>query len=359
MESFSLILFGETQSHKLTFQLMAAAAGMRRLEQCTVSTHPTGLWSVSRFTVLPESGYIVMKGQTANNAPETLHQYRLEGGMLQKLIQAEVPCEHGSISNILGMMVGGQDLLGLACRGRQCGDIKLMNLETGETHVAYKSVEEPGRLCHGKEGRMWVHCRRDGTVKELNCSSKTFTETGRTVNIAGECFDMCYLPAPHSTLFLSHGYGDWVEAVSCETGKQLWRLEGEVDGKKMWPRGVTIHPEFQLLMVAEYNKERILVLNPDTGSPLPACTFPSPHPWHFYWSRGRLLVLHDSVRKQYISHLQLIDKEKGESCSALLLPKRFITFLVFYLRSGCCLVTGEHAHCFGSKFKCEGSGSIY
>ncbi len=80
----------------------------------------------------------------------------------------KLPCEHRP-SDMLGVMVEGQELLAVACR--ECRDINLMNLETGETHVAYSSENGPFTLCHGEAGRMWVYCRGHYTVRELNCSS--------------------------------------------------------------------------------------------------------------------------------------------------------------------------------------------
>ncbi len=281
---------------------------MRQLELCTISTHDTGLWEALRFTALPESGSIVMQGLTARDAPEALHQYRLEGGRLQKLRPVNMPCEHKYSCDILGVMVEGQELLAVACRW--CGDIKLMNLEIGETHIAYSSEKEPFTLCHGEVGRIWVYCEGDDTVRELNCSSKTFTKTGRTVNTTDRCWYMHQLPTPHRALVLSHD--DWLEAVSCETGQQLWRLEGKVDGERIDPRGVTVHPELQLLLVADWHNNRILVLDPETGSPLQTFHSPEPHPWHFCWSRVQLLLLHDAGGKEHISHLRLFDPQKGE-----------------------------------------------
>ncbi len=312
-----------TQTMKIVLlQPRTAAAGMKFLELRTVSTYPTGL-RARGFTALPESSSIVVSGQSAEHAPWALYQYKLEGGRLQQLRQVKWPCEHVFSDGILGVIVEGQELLAVACKS--CGDIKLTNLETGETHVAYSSEKKPYKLCHGEAGRMWVHCRGDPTLRELSCNSKTFTETGRTVNTVGDFFDICYLPAPHRALVLSHGY--WMEAISCETGQQLWRLEGDFDGKKIAPWGLTLHPELRLLLVADPRNNRILVLDPETRwSPLQ--TFPSPDPWRFCWSRGRLLMWHPSHGRQPVSYLQLVDPKKGK------VHNSFVMYVVMYGYSG-------------------------
>ncbi len=128
------------------------------------------------------------------------------------------------------------------------------------------------------------------------------------MNTTGSCWYMCYLPAPHRALFLSHGYGDWVEAVSCETGKQLWRLEGEVDGKKIDPFGVTLHPELQLLLVTDEPNNRILVLDPLSGDVLKMFTISSPR--FFTWLRDQLLVIHSGCAE--LSYIRLHDPDQGK-----------------------------------------------
>ncbi len=296
-----------------------------------ILTVNTGLkWEhETRMTVLPDSGSVVLFGSIAKKSAQQdiygLHQYRLEGGRLQKLRHVELPCEHEP-KKLLGVKVEEQELLAVACK--HCGDIKLMNLETGETHVAYKSEKMPDTLCHGDAGRIWIYCR-DNTVTELNCTSKTFTVTRKTFDTSAEYHFMCYLPAPHRALIYSTS--NWVEAVSAETGQQLWKLQGQVDGKTIQPAGMTLDAEHQLLLTADSHGSRILVLDPETGSPLES--FPMPHPQVYFkgyvgqlgsfdlcWSQGRLLLLHNSGIKCCIS--QLVDPLKGKLCVPCFCIKR-------------------------------------
>ncbi len=213
--------------------------------------------------MLPESGSIMVLGQTREDDPLALYQYRLDGGRLQKLRQVKLPCIHVFSPDILGVIVEGQELLAVACI--DCGDIKLMNLETRETHVAYRSEMGPDTLCHGQAGRMWLTYRSDVLkVTELDCSSKTFTETGRTVKRIDWCRSLCYLPAPLKSLVLC--YDGWMEAVSCETGQQLWWVGGEVEGKLVFFIRVTFLPVHKLLVVMDITHDRVLVLDPGTGT---------------------------------------------------------------------------------------------
>ncbi len=279
------------------------------LEVRTVSTHSLDLKLTSwRITTLPESGSIVVLGQEFTpHATTEVFQYKLEGGRLQKLSQMR-PCRHVP-DDILGVMVEGQELLAVACG--ECENIALVNLETREVTEAL-FMEKTHRLCHGEEDRIWVYCRTDNhTVRELNCSSKRFTETGRTVSTAHHCSDMCYLPHPHRALVLSQN--KLMEAVSCETRQQLWTLDRGFYAVLI---RVTFHSDLQLLVVVEYRSSRqdgILVVDPRTGEPLH--TFPYHSPRGICWSHGRLLLhrARSSLASHWISHLELLDSHTGGS----------------------------------------------
>ncbi len=282
-----------------------AESASRQLELEKISTHLLGLQEARRFTALPRSGSVVMPGQ-AEDVPWALHQYIMKGGRLQKLRQVKT-CEH-KVPDILSVMVEGQELLAVACY--ECRDIKLMNLDTKEINVAYNG-EKPFRVCHGEAGRMWVYCVGDSVVRELNCNSKTFTETGRFVHTTRTCYYMCYLPAPHRALVLSQH--KIVRAMSLETGQQLWKLKVEIHHNEILPWALTFCHEQQLLLAADPHKNRILLLIPETGSTLQ--TFPSPQPWSFSWCQNQLLHQHKLADKGWcILYLQLRDPHQGESC---------------------------------------------
>ncbi len=276
------------------------------LELHTVSTHNTGLHSATKLTVLPQSGKLVVWGQKIADAPWTLHLFRLEERKLDWLRQWKWPCEHhyNYSQDIEGVTVDGKEKITAACQ--MCFNTKLIDLDTGDTGIAYSARN----ACHGEAGKMWAWDpsrlpKRDHRVRELNCSQKPFTETGRRLDLnkIGNFSYMCYMPTPTQALVLSCHYK--LEAVSCETGQQLWTLEGEVNGKKLYPYGVSFHPEHQVLLVAEEYNNRILVLDPGTGCLL--LSFPVYRPHAFAWARNELLLLHGPNRRK-ISHVRLINR---------------------------------------------------
>ncbi len=275
-----------------------------------------------RFATLEQSNTILVLG-AKNNAPWALHQYRLEGGKLQKIRHIKLPCAHEYDIRMLGVVIKGQELLSVVCS--ECGDIKLLNLETGETHVAYRSEKVPHRLCLGEADCLWIWCWKDFTFREITCNSETFSETGRffTRTPRGLCSCMCFLPAPHR--ILAFKYRDWLEAVSCETGQQLWKLDGKVDDKKIDPHDIFFHPAHHVLLVPE--NERILVLNPQTGHIQQV--LPASYPHSFCWLGDRLLLLHGYYQRE-VSVVQLIDQGKTHICISDALYKKGIVHVTDY-----------------------------
>ncbi len=223
-------------------------------------------------------------------------------------------------TRLLGTTVAGQEMLVvLSLLERVIG---LLNLETGEFHVAFSGVQEPWALCHGEPDRVWVY-HRDHTVRELNCSRNSFVETGRIVRLVSKWSPpdssvyMCYLPAPHRALILSFPFfmAADVKAVSCETGQQLWKFD-TTDGVRMCVKGITFHPEQQVLLAFAHNEQRVVALDPVTGSHLQSLWCPGGDV-AFSWSRDRLLILH-GMFPSYISEVRLDDVEKGKVGSLLL-----------------------------------------
>ncbi len=303
----------------LLFQVHTGSV-RRRLELRTVTSHRTGLQATWGFKVMPESGSIVVWGQRTEDDPWTLCQFRLEGGKFQKVRQVEWPCEHMyhlDDSQLETLMVEGQELVIILCG--HCRDIKLVHMETGDTEVACQIQEMSHAVCPGEVGRVWV-CERDAKVRELDCSSKTFTETGRFVDLSNALlpWHLSYLPVPSGALILSHP--DFIEAVSCETGEQLWELNGE----SVQPRGATFDPVHQLLLVADCYDDTILVLDPVAGSLLQTLPSPRSAPMEVVWNRGQLMTLHlqhgDFLSE--ISSVQLVDEGTGTRISVLLSCKK-------------------------------------
>ncbi len=251
----------------------------------------------------------MVKGQTADDAPWGLFLYKLDGTRLTKVREVQQTCEHAYCTpELVGMIVGGDEMVAVSCWA--CGDVKLVNMENGQTHVAYKAQNlQADFMCVGDPGVMWLSCL-DGSVRELKCSSKTFFDTGKQVSTE-ECQFMLYLPAPHNSLVLSH-YG-WVESIACDTGQRRWRVEnlGRTEHR---PGGIVFHPAHQLLVVSNPEVNAILLLDPETGSTLHQyLSVTWGNVWDIRLCNQLMLFLLRHDGGLHISQVQLIDPEKGTS----------------------------------------------
>ncbi len=238
-----------------------------------LKSYDSRLIRVSGFTVLPESGRAVMLGEASTKDPHTIHIWqRVDGGQLKWLREVKAPCRH-EMMGVLGVVVEGRELLAVACK--DCEVVKFMDLESGKVFAEFEYGEEkPWKLCAGEPGKLWVWMV-GGEVIELDCSTLRPTPTGRKVSVnLPHCDDFCFIPAPHDVLIAVHHKIHTCFCVSCDSDKEKWEQKGQVDTKKIWPWGVTFCPRHQVVLMGDHKNNRILVLDPSSGSHLQTLPLP-------------------------------------------------------------------------------------
>ncbi len=254
---------------------------MQQLKLEMIASHNTGLipgWH--SLAVLASSGDMVL------SRDGDLYRYSLTENRFQEKPQLQQTCSH-HCQHMLSVMVEGQELLAVSCE--YCRDIKLVNVETGESSVAYQRKQKPRHMCEGDPGKLLVYLYQDDLVKELSCTNKVFSETGVTIPVRS--YSMCYLPAPHNALVVYPAEQmKPVKAFSRE-GKLLWETNQQFDGKYILPRGITFSSTHQLLLLGDWGNPRILVLSPRDGSFLKSFHLPSISPLLMRWSRDQLILL--------------------------------------------------------------------
>ena len=190
-------------------------------------------------------------------------------------------CQHGSTLqnpiSLLPMEVKGQEFLAVACY--ECRNIKIVERKgllnfiwPRQARVVYKGVVH--KMCPGEPNKIFVKTDGD-TVLELDTSGQVTDDRWegfskvRKIKIGFDIvLGMCYLTSPESLLVLSSPVRIW--AVSCDTNKIKWQIEGVMFGKKICPHSLLLLSESNLVLVADGNSSRILVLDPKDGSCLRA-----------------------------------------------------------------------------------------
>ncbi len=233
-----------------------------------------GLFETFGLAVMPLTGEVVIGGKATSKECWVLHIFALVGRQLQKVRELKASCQHGKFRNFLGILSRGRELLALACE--ECQDVKLVDVMSGEVSVGYKTeLGDPILVYAGEAGKMWLSGSWGGELIELKVSSSRLAATGRMVRVRWEeCFSMCYLPPPVCAVVGTKWCGDSCMCVSCKTGEKNWELEGVVDGEKIGVYGMAFCPKLQILLLADRDSSRILVLDPCCGSHLQTCHVP-------------------------------------------------------------------------------------
>lgn len=191
--------------------------------------------------------------------PEGVHVFRASPTDWTKLKQLPGLCQHGTWQrlNILLVTIEAQELLAVSCP--RCGVIRLLNLETGESNLAfYDPRYELDYMCHGEEGQIFLSCdnKESKVVLLLDCSTTDFSVIRSIPKklIALES----YIPR-HRLLLTTDDHK--VEAFSSENGKTEWKLELE-DSIFFW---VTNLPHHDALLISSLDDNQVIVVNASDG----------------------------------------------------------------------------------------------
>ncbi len=233
-----------------------------RFELVRQSKHQLDIQYAFDITVLPLSGDLVVLGQAAREQ-EAFYVFALQDGKLVKRRSVKRPCQrhHGALYcfEILGLVVQRQELIAACCDG--CSDIKLVDPKTGSATTAYEG-KRLYFMCHGARERLWVKEYDKNTVFELNCSIRTFSETGRSVTFRGmgekSSYSVCYL-STNDALAAGAFDQDTICAYQCSTESLLWKIN---DGQ--W--GYFFCPEHDVLLAV--SDVRAHLMDPSNGDVL-------------------------------------------------------------------------------------------
>ncbi len=259
----------------------------------------TGLYSTGRFTILPASGVMVIDGNTTETDPRALHVYALTDAGLDRRRSVHLPCSHGGDS-ITGLVIDGQELVAVACS--LCVNIKLVDIQTGSSSVAYNLQTGSGAaghklykyktlICRGEPQRLWV-CRfyevlsQKTSIVELNCSEKRFSETGRVVKTNKWSENICYI---EDRLIIDQK--EKIKAISCDSGATQWKIS-EADGKEFISGHILLTSQQRILLVADVDNRRLLLLKSNNGAFVQSTRFPDTmgNPTDICWHNDQLVV---------------------------------------------------------------------
>ena len=241
------------------------------------STQDMNLSEWSDFTVLGRNGRVVVSGRKHEKPWSLFLLTPQEDRMIREQVRPQ--CPHPL--HLLSLDIQGSEVFATSCS--KCDGIKLINLgkEAGagqrrraatsatqrvvqcDTEKVFKG-KKFHHLCLGEEDALYAESNVDQVV-QIKMAGKRFTKVSSTsVPKRGWFWGMCYVPAPYHLIVLSGA--NEIRAISCVSKKTLWKTSGEIDRKKINPRGLLFLPNHNALLAGDGANSRILVLDPGNGS---------------------------------------------------------------------------------------------
>ncbi len=234
-------------------------------------------WRWTRFCALKDGG-MVLFGKTAEDATPVIHHYSHQGELIKSW--PALPCseEHEGENNmLLDIFIDSKQYLATQCFHDECQEISLYSLPSGDVTSVYKSkpgkeTVKPGSMCVGPDNTILAIEQSDNgkSIAEFTWNG-TELVLNKTIPIEIDCpYSMHYSEGRVFTcdlLFKCHNcdnHDDVIYAVDYTSGETLWKVQGEVEGKRCCPHGMCTDKQGRLY-VGDADNERVLVFDARTG----------------------------------------------------------------------------------------------
>ena len=231
------------------------------------SSHDIKLSVVGRLAVMKSTGQVVVDGHFDVLSSLSLYLFSFHGKHINH-DKLKIPCHHYA-GGFLCVEIKGKEYLAISCP--DCRNIKLLDLLTGQVTIAFSS-KSLRKMCEGEGHTLYVKSVED-QVMELDCTHPVFTKI-KTMNteLKGNpnYKGMCYVPSPYRYIVATNG--DKIVSTACDTNTRVWKVkQGSL--KNIDPHGLVYSQRHHAILVADGNKNRILVLNPSNGDTIQEVLF--------------------------------------------------------------------------------------
>ena len=282
---------------------------------------------------MPQSGDVVVSGAEEKDGPWSLFVFSLkDGNLIRKEISSS--CAHNNIAFLSSLIIHRREKLVVSCSG--CDDLKWLNLQTGRWRKAFRGCQ-PFNMYSGGSDTIFVQSRLGRSILQLNGSTYVFQGPIRTLYTDMQVMGTCYIPSPVDALVISDWYSSKMVALSVKNNKVIWEfqekkveinMENEYQGEQtrenneqqgngndkvnasktvVWDRvGLLFHPNHNVLIVADGDNERVLIINPGDGSLIQTPDLPDMGAvFALELYKDEIVMLHFDGFKLKISYLNL------------------------------------------------------
>ena len=150
----------------------------------------------------------------------------------------------------------------------------MLDLNTEEVTSSIHSDVSVGwhGMYPGGTGRMFVNLLSDG-IMELDCPTSGLADIVKRSQPFVVLSSLCYIPEPQNLVVWGIERRNMIKAVRYGTHCQVWKVT-ELLGVKCRPQGMDYSARDDVILVADGNNHRLLVLHPSDGYLITAILFP-------------------------------------------------------------------------------------
>ena len=217
-----------------------------------LSTHATGINGFDHgFTVMPQSGDVVVSGDILHKSRPTLFVFSLVDGKLNKK-KIPLSCEHYMFEFYSSLIINEQERLAVACP--ECFDLKLYDFQKGEWRTVLFTSKVTA-FCDGGNDTIFAK-KEDNSIEQLDTSGRVFLGPLKKLRPNVEDYSsMCCIPPPANELVL----GDMFQmvAISADTGKTI-------HDRNNVGQSVAFSAKYHVLL-AQTMAEKVIIVNPEIG----------------------------------------------------------------------------------------------
>ena len=211
------------------------------------------------------SGKLFLFSQATEPNTATLWSYDGVERTWEEVLPTPKVCVWSHQKYIQCLTISKNNYIAISCC--VCQDIKLYNVETGETSTAFHDPKYyPSTMWLGEPGEMFVGNFSD--TLQLNCSTVNFTLESCIQSPLLRGYS-CFIPPRKCIASVSNGMLSLVQSAACESEKVIWQvnLKGEPFRRILYsPNHDALFIRNRSMTYSQNMYSQIHVVNADDGS---------------------------------------------------------------------------------------------
>ncbi len=271
-----------------------------------LNTFSPGVTINTSFCVSQDGDEVFMPGGRGSDDKQVILRYNRTGQLLNKW---KVKCIHSDYQHLLHLSIGGTPYIAMSCL--KCDTMSLYSITNSDPIKAWKREDfiSPYAMCHGPNNTILASNMVPGCKEVLvyDVRSTQFTLKDRIPVDVDQAYDIHYMDTDQhgGIVIVSRWLGKVMSAHRIESKTLVWKIEKrEIDGKVFEPHGICFDPDNGALYVGDRGKERLIVIEPNTGDVIQSLQVPGVEAiWDLAWrhEQPHIVIHHSGNQITYIN----------------------------------------------------------